>query len=516
MPPKKFDITQAAFFKDAIEARIAKERKREKVKLWSKAKRPLTESRWEFYLSKCHYKQKLFLRDDARYKALLCPRRTGKTTVTLLESAKAADEYPGSTIAYVVPTSKGHARRLFWRPLRELDREFGLGYQFFEAEKRVATPSKAQIILLGANDKDSPAMLRGDAYSLVILDECKDFGPHFEELMIEAVLPGLEDYGGTLILAGTPGEIMEGHFYEVTTGQRKGWSVHKWIKSDNTFLIPKARDLEYIESVEYKPFGLDKRSPKFRREQLAEWCKDTTNKLYQFDMVRNTFDGHLPSGHDWKYVLGLDLGEKDANAFCVGAFANTHPNLFVVYDYARSFMSIDEIAEKTQWIMQMYSPLVSMVADTGGYGRGIVTDLINRFSLSFEPAGKGRDKLGRIAVLNSDLQAGRIKINKEFKLCSELQRLTKTYRQSDNKPVLGHSDRGDAFLYMYGASLHWAHRSFDDDAELHVKFAHLTPEQIRMYKQEQKEIALAVSKRQRGQDIYGSESYEHTLAQIEY
>src|SRR5262249_35418298 len=155
-----------------------------KAVLFDKTKVELSPERWDFYLSKCHTKQGLFLRDGARFKALLCPRRTGKTTTTLFATLLAGEQHPGSTIFYIVPDSKSHARRLFWKPFRELNAALQLGLEFFEAEKRMTMPNGSQVHLFGAHDKDAAVQLRGDALSLAILDECKDFGPHFEEVVV--------------------------------------------------------------------------------------------------------------------------------------------------------------------------------------------------------------------------------------------------------------------------------------------------------------------------------------------
>ena len=450
--------------------------------LFDKTAVELTPERVEFYLSKCHAKQREMLLNRSRFKALLCPRRTGKTTYTLFETMLHAERHPGSTIAYIVPDSKGHARRLFWRPLKKMNEALGLGLIFHETDKRVETPWGTDILLFAAHDKDSPAALRGDAYSLVLLDECKDFGAHFEELLVEAVLPGLGDYGGTLVLAGTPGSVLNGIFYRVTTGQysqfesqpvadadeAKGpnlneladetaWFVARWIKSDNEFLPAAERDLDRVWRSSYRILGLSKDSPKFRREQLAEWCTDDTERVYLYDQVRNGWEGMLPEGpHEWLYCLGVDLGERDANAFVVGAFAKTCRNLFIVDQYAKPGMSIDEIAEKIRDYERKYGSFVFMVADTGGYGRGIVTDLQNRHGIPVEAADKGKNKLGNIQQMNSDFLSGRIRCNKDTPLAAEWLRLVKKIRPTDLKVILDHTDLGDAALYMWKASLHWA------------------------------------------------------------
>lgn len=428
--------------------------------IFDRSPEKLTRTEWDFFLSRCHPKQREFLLDRSKRKALLCPRRTGKTTTLLFKALITAKQYPGCDIAYIVPSSKEHAQRLFWRPLRKLNAALTLGLEFKVADNVVETPNNSHIYVFGAKNRDSESKLRGNAWAAVFLDECKDFGTNFEALIIEAVLPGLEDYDGTLILAGTPGNVLDGVFYNVTVKKPEGWSIHKWIKSDNSFLPDDARDLKAIERREYFPFGLDASSPKFRREQLAEWCTDETERVYSYNDERNGWEGStfrdLPAGHNWMYVLGLDLGERDENAFIVGAFSLTCMELYIVHEYHRSRMSIDEIANHTKYLQNELGDFTAMVADTGGYGRGIVTDMATRHGLHFEAADKRGNKLGNIAQMNSDLLCGRIRANPNSDLAREWKKLVRKFRVSDKKVILGHSDLGDAALYMWRASKHYA------------------------------------------------------------
>ena len=463
------DVPAAPKVHNAVEARaiLAEyERRRAKasVELFSRKPRELSQLEQDFFLSRCHAKQRAFLLDRSKFIALLCPRRTGKTTASLFRALWTAKEYPRCDIAYIVPSSRYHAKRLFWSPLEHMNSQLKLGLDFRVNEHKVITPENSAIYVFGAKNKESPRILRGNAWALGILDECKDFGPHFEELVIESILPGLEDYDGSIVLEGTPGEVLDGMFYQIThdPDPDAGWSVHKWVKSDNTFLDENKRDLRIIEKKEYLPFGLTKDSPKFRREQLAEWCTDDSERAYAYTTERNAWkpdeDGEcrLPSGHHWLYVLGLDLGERDANAFVLGAFSPTWHELFIVYEYSKVAMSIDEIAAETRHLIETYGDMCTMVADTGGYGRGIVTDLALRHNLHFEAADKTGNKLGNIAQMNSDFLCGRIRARDDGPCATEWKRLARRIRNTDRKVLIAHSDLGDAALYMWRASKHYA------------------------------------------------------------
>ena len=434
------------------QAVIAEAQRRKKIadnKIFDRTPVVLSKERTEFFLSRCHAKQQAFLKDEHRYKALMCPRGTGKTTVTMFETIMAAEKHPRSTIAYIVPDSKSHAKDLFWLPLKELNTLLSLNLKFNEVDKRVTHPNGTNILLLAAHDENSPTRLRGTPFSLVVLDECKDFGAHFETLIVEAVVPRLGDFDGTLVLAGTPGEILEGLFYEVTSGKRNGWGVHVWTKADNTFLPEDERDLNKVHALRYEPFGIGKDDPRFLREQKAMWIASRTSRAYLYDTQKNGWDNVLNPNIEYQFICGIDLGKRDATVFCIGAFSVYDPNLYYIECIQHHPLHLEQIANEYKRLNARYS-FVSDVVDTGGLGVMIVDDLNYRFGFNWK-AAKKTQKASYIEQMNSDFEIGRIKCHEYSILAKEWLHLTKDPKT--NMPR--HTDLGDAALYMYRESLHW-------------------------------------------------------------
>lgn len=419
--------------------------------LFDRRKKEVQQHDLDVFLNKAHQKQRDLLLTDSRFKALLCPRRTGKTTYNLFECMLHDLKFPGSTIVYIVPDSKAHAKDLFWLPLKELNSKLNLGLLFKEVEKRVITPRGTQILLLGAHDADSPTRLRGGAYSLALLDECKDFGPHFEELIVEAILPGLGDYGGTLVLSGTPGNVFAGLFYKVTTEEPEGWTVAKWDKSDNSFLREEERDLDKVYQTSYKPFGLTRESPKFRREQKGEWVTDDSERAYFYNRVANFWDGTLNQKLEYHYLCAIDLGKKDKTVIQPGCFSYQDVNLYYLNPFAERGMLISGICEK---YAQMHAEhnFIGCVVDTGGLGVMIVDDVNMRFGFNWEAVSKSPGyKLGAVKQMNSDFALGRIKAEPD-------SIVAKAWLAAIKDPKTGlpaHSDEGDAALYLHRYSFHW-------------------------------------------------------------
>lgn len=436
---------------------------RDKRVLFDRTERTVSNSDQEMILSRCHLRQRELLLTKSRFKCLLSPRRVGKTTYNLFEVLIHDMRFPGSMIAYIVPDSKAHAKDLFWLPMKELDEKLGLGLTFKEVEKRVITPNGTNILILGAHDADSPKRLRGNPYSLVLLDECKDFGPHFEELVIEAVLPGLGDYGGTLVLSGTPGNVFDGLFYKISTTEPDGWTVARWIKSDNTFLREEERDLQKVWETSYKPFGLTMDSPKFRREQKAEWVSEESERAYFFNPERDGWDGVLNPQIQWDFLCGIDLGKRDKTIIQPGAFSSYDPHLYYLDTFGERGMYVETIYQKWKQLNDQHK-FVGTVVDTGGLGVMIVDDINLRYGTNWQAAQKGAGyKLGAVEQMNSDFALGKIKAPVESLVAKAWLKSIKCPKT--NLPL--HSDECDAALYLHRFSYHWMGKEAEVDAPLH-------------------------------------------------
>src|SRR6476469_8901117 len=145
------------------EAVLAELRKRQEAAgagLFAKNPVPLSDADRELFLTLSHNAQKLVLLDECKRIALLCPRRTGKSTTFLFRALIAGKIHPGSNVAYIVPSSRHHAKRLFWNPLMQMDRKLKLGLDFKTGEHRVITREQSSIYVFGAKNKDAPRVLR--------------------------------------------------------------------------------------------------------------------------------------------------------------------------------------------------------------------------------------------------------------------------------------------------------------------------------------------------------------------
>ncbi len=383
-------------------------------------------------------KQRAFVEDQNITKAALCTARAGKTfadCAMLIEDA--SDPKNGFDTAYVTITLK-EAKRIMWNGpsgLKAVNREYDLGLRFNNADLVATTEAGHQIVLNGAETEDDIEKMRGQPFKRVVVDEAQSFRPHIDKMIKEVLVPRLLDYGGGLAMTGTPGEVLAGLFYEVTTGQLEGWTTHQWSLRDNPH-IPKVKT-PLIQSVDdfiriaMRRLGWMEETPAYQREFMGRWVRDATTLVYQHG-PRNVVPA-LPKvrGVVWNYVIGLDLGHsqnKETMAFEVGAWSPDRPESYLIEGFKLPKLTLDEVAailltlqgregEIETLKLGPFRDIVAQVlktcgrykdaacvGDPGGLGAWILDELQRRYSVHVTLAEKA-DKVAYIKTMNADLAA---------------------------------------------------------------------------------------------------------------
>jgi hypothetical protein len=266
----------------------------------------------------------------------------------------------------------------------------------------------------GADKQEEIEKFRGLAPSVVIIDEVKSFKAHLEELIEEVLEPGLMDYDGPLILTGTPGKVPCGFFWNASENpDNREWSRHSWTLLENP-LFPRWAGLEdwrtqakmlLVRVLRKKGWAWD--TPQFQREYLGRWCRDVSSLLYKYDPEKNHADA-LPEGdHDWRFVVGIDLGSK-GTAFVVWAYAPTLNTAYAVWAEKHEALLLGDIVKRGRALETQFSPVVGRVIDEGGLGK-MINSFLGREGYSCSPAEK-REKLAFVQAINDEMSAGRVKV----------------------------------------------------------------------------------------------------------
>jgi hypothetical protein len=425
------------------------------------------------HLRKRLFREQLdFIEDPSRRKTLLCPRRSGKTFVAAVDLVDTCLRRVEANCVYITLT-KGSARALMWQALKALDQELDLGCHFHNTFLTCTFPGDRlrRITLTGAETRGEIEKLRGQHYDKVIIDEGKSFPTHIlTELVRDVIGPALNDTMGTIALMGTPGNVLNGVFYEATKdhspimrlyrerGSREArlWSGHRWSVADN-IAMPHLWPACLADKESY---GWSDENPIWQREYLGRWISDDDAFVYKYDPDRNSWsrDPHsenkhgLPDGHDWKYLLGCDLGYDDPFSIVVCAYAESSNVLYQVYDYKESGLTVSDIATTIRAVQEEFGEFEIMVGDRGGLGKMVLAELSERWGIHIEAAEK-TEKRDYIELLNSDMCEGNIKILSDSALAEEMCYLVWDHtREKEDRSC--HNHVCDAFLYTWRFSYH--------------------------------------------------------------
>lgn len=388
-------------------------------------------------------KQAAFFRSKHRRKVGFCTRRAGKTIGAAICILATLLENPSGLALYVAQTSQ-MARLYIWAELKKMVARWDLPFEFNETNLFMKhTRAGGTLLCKGADKADEVEKWRGPKWQLAILDESGTFGAHIENAVVSVIGPALRDNGGTLILIGTAGRKKEGLFFEASTGLRKHYEVHSWSLVDNPYLSDEAKDLAFIREEE----GLTEEDPKYIREYLGKWAAADSERVFSgFTQERNTYEGKLPQGHDWKYLLGCDFGWNDASAVTVVAYAPTHPCIHIVDNWTKKHAYPSDIAAQIEVYKAKYG-VRRYIGDTGGYGKAIVVQLARDYGIMMQPAKK-QEKLSFVEFMNSEFYVKKIMVHKSCKVL--IDELVSVAWNADRTDVDKHEHDDAAFSAVYG------------------------------------------------------------------
>lgn len=451
--------------------------------------------------------------DPSPNKSALCPRRSGKSWTAMSYAFDQCLRKAGAQVVIVTLTLKS-AKTIYWYEMQSFARQFGLTLGFYVNDLRIDFPNGSRLMMCGAENKAQIEKLRGGKYDLVVIDEAKSYPPNvIRELIVDVVEPALLDRDGSLLMIGTPGNILSGMFFEATFPGHKdpksdngrltsrsykepesywvnnpgdqdwAWSRHYWTLQDNT-TTPKA----WAKALRNKARNnWTDDTPSWQREYEGKWVASEAAFVYSYAALCHTDPEKvcwepdyetgnqfgLPADEEWHYILGLDLGWEDDFAAVLGAY-NPHDGiLYQVWEYKDNHQDVDQVAVHIMHAIELAGKVDRIVADAGGLGKMVVETLNRRHGLNIQAAEK-REKNDFIELLNTDYHSGRARLLKDSDLSKENQglqwdvgdsskaQLARTGRLKEHPSCPNHLC--DAWLYLWRFSYHyWS----EDRPQLH-------------------------------------------------
>lgn len=361
--------------------------------------------------------------NDARLRALLMGRRTGKSEWLRRRLIDRTARNRGSVNPYLSITRK-HAKLNFWKGLKLCAASTGAEYRVNESDLTIDfEPSGGGMVWLGGLDNvDELDKSRSSGIACAVLDECQRYpSANLEYVTTEVIQPALADFDGEIILAGTPGPTMAGFWYRMTGLQSTmGVPVFRGTMLDNPHLrVDQARFMAEMRQRN----GWTEQTPKFRREYLAEWCEDPGELV--FPVAEHNYVNELPTRTEhgkaldpsrWSYTMGSDIGASPGETTLV--VIATHPDLacaYIVHAEAHVGWLISQWVERFRYLRAGTPssppryPDAVLVVDAGGMGKYHTLELSKHFAEAFVAASKDH-KASMVDITRDRLVAGRIKL----------------------------------------------------------------------------------------------------------
>lgn len=395
-----------------------------------------------------------FVHDPARYATACCSVRAGKTTACAADLIDTALKYAGTTGCYIT-LARSSAERIVWPELKRIIREYRLGAFPNESKLSLKFPNGSTIFLFGANDDNEIEKIRGlSNVALVYLDESQSMRSLIKSLVEDIVVKRLYDTNGRCRMIGTPGPILSGYYYDCCHSAQ--WSHHHWTMHQNPWLVKKSgktADELIVQDCARKGVGLE--DPSIQRECFGRWKLDPNSLLLAYDRELNDYQD-LPSGK-YTYILGIDLGLRDADSLSLLAFSDNSPVTYLVEEIITPNQLTDDLAKQIKTLMAKY-PIMRMPTDAGGLGLKIVEDLKARYGIPLEAADK-REKMANFKHLNNALRTGTFKAKVSSRFAQDCNLLERDDDKStpDRMVVRGHSDAVDSCLYGFKLSPAYAY-----------------------------------------------------------
>lgn len=392
--------------------------------------------------------QRSFVVDPARYKVGRATRRAGKTHMIAAYMIYECLKAPRIPVLYAGLT-RDSAKEAVWPILVDMIDRLGIEAKFNESALHVNFRNGSKITVFGCDMENARNRLRGRKFKLACFDETGFYSKL--DAIVYAVLPMLADYRGTLCLTSSPGELLQGLFYEADQGKTKqNWSRYFWSIHANPHFQRPSEDPRYrtlaeeeLDTVLQLQFNGDATHPGYRREWLGDWVSDHTSLVYplsEANLIAKS--ATLPRE---QYGLGAAFSPF-VSALVVGKYSEYSREFQIVDSKEYDNASLDEFSRVVDSAIAFYKPEI-LVGYTEDYSKDIANELRRRYQLPIHFIDT-RDKAFHQRIFANDLMAGHIKIKETLPL---VERYGKIVRDSlTGEQVAGQADYApNAALALY-------------------------------------------------------------------
>lgn len=333
---------------------------------------------------------------------MCCSRRAGKTQVVARLIAISLLSSGRNEWTLFAAGTLGIAKNLIWAELVAINDRHKLQWKMVELEGAITTPTGARFRCIGVDDRKQIEKLRGPKYRLIVLDEASTYQDKLKRLINDAVRPALMDLRGSLIIAGTPGYVCAGDWFEIATGKRH-YRVFSWTLRENPHMPDPEAELAAIRAEN----KWTENEPTYRREYLGLWINDADSLVFGgYVPDRNKVQAPPFDPNRWVCTVGVDFGtKKDPSAIVVIGTPKGEEKDRTYALFAKRYPGLlpDEMAVELRDIVTTFQPTAA-VGDSGGLGAPYVEEWNRRHAvdagITVEAAAK-TDSLASYELMDS-------------------------------------------------------------------------------------------------------------------
>ena len=351
-------------------------------------------------------KRYLFAKDDtgglANMVCLLSARRFGKTRGFLHLGCDRCLKMPRSRVVLIYQKRKD-SRKIAWPILEELAEDYRVGAKPNRLDLAYRFPNGSTIELEGADDPSRHRQFKGQRNDLVLIDEAQDWYSDVQQL-VQWLIPGLADRRGRLFMAGTPGPLPEGYFFEVMSEVHPEWSLQRGNPFENPHTA--AQMQERLDKLCNKnPEVINE--PWVRREFFGEWVVDTRMNVIHIAPVVNYLNQWEKEDGD-EFIIMTNWKENSC-AMTVGTYnTSRYPHLVFIEAHRMEGQSLTRQKALLMSLMEKYKPHIVHCGPEPS-SRTIAKSLREMHGIPITHLGR-EDRMAEIELMNATTTVGDVKI----------------------------------------------------------------------------------------------------------
>ncbi len=374
--------------------------------------------------------QRAFVEDQRQGPIARAGRGGGKSYGMGARYHRPSAAHPGGSSVFVTISAE-RSRDILLPGVWKLNEKFGLGIQERKKDNALVWPNGYRVLMRGCKDRSECNKRRGTPWVVAGWDECDSINPGLLEYDIhECVEPRLADYNGKWFAGGTPGAVLSGYWYKLSSGESSDYPLYTWDARTNPYIRAQKYFLDTLTRMQ----GVPERSTwpagvtslqqiidnpvhwhllpaRFIREYLGRWVTDLRALIYKL-LPKNSYVT-LPIEPDF-WTIGCDLGSNnpdnpdlDHAAITVACSNRSLPYVWIAESFRVEDPTVDSLAARLCQLLEKY-PEAVVHLDSASAGK-LIELTFKKMGIPVQMAIKSH-KLRRIQLMQSGLGNGNIQL----------------------------------------------------------------------------------------------------------